>query len=65
MNVLNRYNSPTPPKWRKIGDLLLIISTTITSYSIVEEMKEVALIAAILGCIGKIITNFVSDEENM
>jgi hypothetical protein len=65
MKILERYNSPTPPKWRKIGDLLLIVSTTITSYSVVHEIKEVAIIAAILGCIGKIITNFVSDEENL
>jgi hypothetical protein len=64
MKLYEKYNQPTPLKWRKIGDLLLIISTTITSYSVIEEMKEVALIAAILGCVGKILTNFFTDELN-
>jgi hypothetical protein len=64
MKLQERYNQPTPLKWRKIGDLLLIISTTITSYSVMEEMKEVALIAAILGCVGKILTNFFTEEIN-
>jgi hypothetical protein len=64
MKILERYNSPTPPKWRKIGDLLLIISTTITSYSVVHEIKEVAIIAAILGCIGKVLTDFFTENTN-
>jgi hypothetical protein len=64
MKLQERYSTPTPPKWRKLGDLLLILSTTITSYSVIEEMKEVALIAAILGCVGKILTNFFTEEPN-
>jgi hypothetical protein len=62
MTLLEKYNSPTPNKWRKLGNFLLILSTTITSYSIMEEMKGVAIGAAILGCIGKVLTDFFTED---
>lgn len=61
-NIENRYFKPTPKKWRKLGDALLAVSTTITTYAIVEEMKWLALTAVILGAAGKFMTNFFTEE---
>jgi hypothetical protein len=57
-----RYFSPTPKKWRKLGDALLAVSTTVTTYAIVEEYKWIALAAVLLGAVGKFMTNFFSEE---
>lgn len=58
-----RYFRPTPTKWRKLGDALLAVSTTITTYAIVEEYKWVALTAVILGSVGKFLTNFFAEDD--
>ena len=55
-----KYYAPTPVKWRKLGDALLGVSTTITSYAIYEEVKWIALTALALGVVGKFLTNFFS-----
>jgi len=48
------YYSPTPKKWRKLGDALLGVSTTITGFAIYENEKWIALTALVLGVIGKV-----------
>lgn len=55
------YASPTPAKWRKLGDALLSVGTTITGFAIYEDQKWVAITA--LGCtvLGKFLTNFFSE----
>ena len=58
----NNYYSPTPKKWRKLGDALLGISTTITGFAIYENEKWIALTALILGVIGKFLTNFFGED---
>jgi len=58
--IKNKYYSPTPVKWRKLGDALLGVSTTITGFAIYEEIKWIAISALILGVIGKFLTNFFS-----
>jgi len=58
--IKNKYYSPTPVKWRKLGDALLGISTTITGFAIYEEIKWIAITALVLGVIGKFLTNFFS-----
>lgn len=55
-----KYYAPTPVKWRKLGDALLGVSTTITGFAIYEEIKWIAITALILGVIGKFLTNFFS-----
>ena len=55
-------SSPTPKKWRKIGDALLATSTTITSFAIYEDAKAVAIVALVLGSLGKFLTNFFSED---
>jgi hypothetical protein len=57
---INGYYKPTPEKLRKLGDALLAVSTTITTYAIAEDMKAFAITALILGSVGKFLTNFFS-----
>ncbi len=56
-----KYYSPTPKKWRKLGDALLAVSTAITGYAMYEDIKWVALTALITGVVGKFLTNFFTD----
>jgi hypothetical protein len=56
------YFSPTPTKWRKLGDALLGVSTTITGFAIYEEAKWVAIAALLLGVVGKFLTNFFGED---
>jgi hypothetical protein len=56
------YYSPTPKKWRKLGDALLGVSTTITGFAIMENHKWIAFTALALGVIGKFLTNFFGEE---
>lgn len=57
------YTSPTPKKWRKIGDGLLGVSTIVTTYAIADEWsKYIQLSALILGVVGKFLTNFFSED---
>jgi hypothetical protein len=61
MKLKNYYN-PTSQKWRKIGDALLGVSTTITGFAIYEEMKWVAITALLIGVVGKFLSNFFSED---
>lgn len=58
--IKNKYYAPTPVKWRKLGDALLGVSTTITGFAIYEEIKWIAITALIMGVVGKFLTNFFS-----
>lgn len=62
--MMSRYYAPTPKKWRKLGDALLAVSTTITTYAIAEDMKVFAITALIIGSLGKFLTNFFSEDES-
>lgn len=59
----NRYDSPTPKLWRRIGDSLLLASVTVTTYGALEEEKWVVIGAAIMGTVGKFLTNLFKKEE--
>jgi hypothetical protein len=62
-NLKEMYLSPTPKKWRKIGDALLGVSTIVTTYAIADEWsKYIQLSALILGVVGKFLTNFFSED---
>jgi len=58
------YWKPTPKKWRQVGDSILLIGTTITSYAIFAENHYYALASLILTVLGKIITNFAKEDES-
>lgn len=64
MKKLNElYASPTPKKWRKIGDALLSVSTLLSTYSIADDWgKGVTIAMMITGVVGKFLTNFFSED---
>jgi len=59
---LKMYYAPTPKKWRKIGDALLAVSTTITTYAIYNDLKWIAVAAVIMGAAGKFLSNFFTED---
>ena len=61
--MMKNYWKPTPKKWRKLGDALLGVSTTITGFAIYEEAKWVAIAALLCGVVGKFLTNFFAEDE--
>lgn len=62
---LKNFYSPTPTKWRKLGDTLLGVSTTITGYSLYVDLKWVAGVALALGVLGKFLTNFFVEDPKV
>lgn len=63
MGMMKKYGSPTPKKWRQLGDALLGVSTMITTYAIAEDWAKWAqLTALILGVVGKFLTNFFTED---
>lgn len=57
------YASPTPKKWRKLGDALLSVSTLLSSYSVADEWgKSVTIAIMVTGVLGKFLTNFFSED---
>jgi hypothetical protein len=72
-NIFTNYYKPTPAKWRKIGDSILVIGTIISTTCLVEyenakemfgvgDLKVIMLTAVICTALGKIITNFASEQ---
>ena len=57
------YTSPTPKKWRKVGDALLSVSTLLSTYSIADDWgKGVSIAMIVTGVVGKFLTNFFSED---
>lgn len=66
MKLKDRYLAPTPKKMRKLGDALLAVSTTIATYAIAEDMmKSIQISALLLGVVGKFLSNFFTEDENI
>jgi hypothetical protein len=58
------YYRPTPTKWRKLGDSILILGTTLTAtFAGMEVDKGWIIAAAIVTAVGKMVTNFFSEDE--
>jgi hypothetical protein len=57
---LNEYRRPTPIKLRKLGDALLIASTTLGAVEIHNPAVATGII--VIGTIGKFLTNFFSEQ---
>ena len=71
-SLFNNYFTPTPQKWRKIGDSILIIGTIISTTILTEyekakelfgmgDLKGLVTVSIICTVLGKIATNFASD----
>lgn len=74
-NIKKSYWSPTPKKWRRIGDSLLAVSTTVAIGGLwqfeslreiftVTELKTIIILSITMGVIGKFLTNFFKDENS-
>lgn len=63
MNLITRFQSPTPKLWKQIGNALLSISTLITGYSAVMHEPTIAIISMICGILGKVITSFFVEDN--
>lgn len=61
--LLKKYAMPTPPMWRKIGDTLMIIGGSLTAYMIERDDHSMAIAALVCTILGKIITNFASEDN--
>ena len=59
---IKSYWAPTPKKARKIGDALLGVFSITSMSSMFVDDKKLAIISLILGVIGKVLTNFFSEE---
>ena len=62
MEALKSYSKPTPKKWRRLGDGLLVISTSVASYAMAQDWPGVEFIVFISGVAGKFLTNFFAEE---
>ena len=61
--LLRKNAMPTPPTWRKIGDSLMLIGGSLTAYMIERDDHTMAKIALVCTILGKVITNFASEEK--
>jgi hypothetical protein len=52
------YYEPTPRNIRKFGDALLGVATFVSGYAIIEQYTTIAVVALIIGSVGKFLTNF-------
>jgi len=56
---LSQYRRPTPIRWRRIGDGLLLASTLVSTTNI--ESPVLATASIVIGTVGKFLTNFFAD----
>lgn len=62
------YYKPTPVKWRKIGDAILLGTASLSAMMMGAPLSENAktwsiFILNIVGVAGKVITNFFKEDE--
>jgi len=71
---MKNYWSPTPKKWRRLGDSLLAVATVIAIGGVWQydslkeiftntEIKGMIITSIIFGVVGKFLTNFFKDDE--
>ena len=74
--MMRNYWKPTPKKWRKGGDTFLAVSSVLAIGGLWQfdnlkeiftpsEIKIMIVSSIILGVIGKFLTNFFKEEENI
>lgn len=70
MKPLNKYYSPTPKRWRKIGDAILLLGASLAPIIMGSPMNDHqkawgVTISSLLGVFGKIATNFATDDNSI
>lgn len=58
------YWKPTPKNIRKLGDAFLGVFSITSVSSMIMEDKKLAIASLILGVVGKVLSNFFTDEPN-
>lgn len=61
-SIKNYYKS-TPPIYRKIGDFLLAVSSTIATIGVLHSNKWVAIGGIVCGLLGKFFTNLYTTSN--
>ena len=66
--LLDKYAAPTPTKWRKVGDSILVGTSSLSAVIMGAPISENAAIwivftLNVIGVMGKIMTNFFSDKN--
>ena len=56
------YWASTPVKLRKIGDTLLGVFSITSTAAIINDNKQLAVWSLVIGVLGKILTNFFTEE---
>jgi len=64
---MKKYYAPTPKKWRKIGDTILLGSTSLSAMMMGSPFSEghkiwIIFGLNVFGVIGKMLTNLVTDD---
>lgn len=60
--MIKNYWSPTPKKFRQLGDALLASGTAVTGWAILDEHKGIAMAALFMTVVGKFLTNFFKED---
>ena len=65
---MKNYYQPTPKKWRKTGDAILLTTATLSTLMMTAPFSDKAIsitvwILSVVGVIGKVLTNFFKDES--
>jgi hypothetical protein len=68
MSLQSDYTKPTPMKWRKIGDAILLGSASLSAMMMGAPISDhaqtwIIFILNVVGVAGKIITNFAKEDE--
>lgn len=59
--IKESYDKPTPIKWRRIGDSILIIGSGVSAISAYMDNKYITIAGIALTAIGKFLTNLKSE----
>lgn len=65
---MKNYYKPTPAKWRKIGDAILLTTATLSTLMMTAPFTDhtIAITVWLLsvgGVVDKVLTNFFKDES--
>jgi hypothetical protein len=68
MEMKSNYYKPTPKKWRKIGDTILLgtasLSVLIMGSPLSDHAKAwIVFFSNALGIVGKVLTNFFKEDS--
>lgn len=63
------YSRPTQKKWRKIGDTILIGTTSVSAFMMSAPLSENAkswtiFVLNIIGVVGKVVSNMFKEEDD-